>query len=1051
MKTGLIPIILALTLAGAAYGQWSPIPLTPGSFNASVIVARTAPPPIPAYCTVTIDGGLDCTGNTWYESGYCRLTNSGLPVAGSTFTALNASDHQFQMPPTYATNCALFLNSTVTNGTLTLDTPTICSSLSFLGSGGGGGIVVNYTVNHADGSSETGETNVLDWFNGASPAWIANGRFNVDGSQFADLVSGDPCLFNYDVTGIGTGSPVTSINLSYASGYDSAIFALSGSTGAGFTPLAVSGFNQDPVIEASAVLPGYLQRFTSVSMDDGPNNTGNAWYEIGWYTPDPATGLPHPGTDITNTAGDHIFRMPASYAVDNCVFIGNYNGYNINYTTGTLALATAAAYQTLSILNAAGSGPCVISYIINYADGTSDPTNQFSSPDWFSGSGAAGWIWTANGRITVGSSYNDSANSGNPSLFYNDITPLNTTVPIASIDFQYVSGGRAELFALSGLASGSFVSMPIPFTGYNADGVVEAGIPLVPSGLYTATTVSMDGGTTNTGNTWYEQGYLPNFPNSGLPHPGTTNASLSLPDHFYAMPASYKANDVIYVDASHRNANLTPITPSFYSGLSFLSSDANGMVTNQCVVQYSDGSSETNQFVSQDWFNNSPYAFTSQGRVLLDNRTINSDPGQNPVPPNAPYPRLFEAEFGLNPPGLATVTNLAVQFLGAANPTAGRMVILAVSGTSVLVPVIIPPDLPAQLLAYDGDIVTLGPLAIGGIPPLTYQWQANGVNLADGGRVTGSKTNALTIWDAQPGDSGAYQLLINNAQGSGHSAVCQLTVAPVGLNTNGFGWTLNGGAVIATNVLTLTDGNGSEARSAFLNTPVIIENFTAAFTYTDVLGPGGADGTTFILQNDPRGVAALGGAGGSLGVSGISPSVEFEMNIYQGNGVGVAFEENGTVAASGAFVDASPVAIDSGDPIRVTFNYVGGKVQVTLNDLTTGDTFSGGLAAPIPTFLGGNTAYVGFTGGDGGVSSVQEVTDFTFIGYPSTVALSASVAGATVTLSWPAESVVGNLVLQSTSSLTSGTWQNVTAPITVVNGKYQVIATSGQFFRLALQ
>ena len=82
------------------------------------------------------------------------------------------------------------------------------------------------------------------------------------------------------------------------------------------------------------------------------------------------------------------------------------------------------------------------------------------------------------------------------------------------------------------------------------------------------------------------------------------------------------------------------------------------------------------------------------------------------------------------------------------------------------------------------------------------------------------------------------------------------------VNTNNF----NSGAFPSTNVLQLTDGGGGENRSAFYNTPVAYAGgFTASFTYTPSYTAGGdnpADGAAFILQNDPRGAAALG-AGGS--------------------------------------------------------------------------------------------------------------------------------------------------------------------------------------------
>jgi autotransporter-associated beta strand protein len=213
-------------------------------------------------------------------------------------------------------------------------------------------------------------------------------------------------------------------------------------------------------------------------------------------------------------------------------------------------------------------------------------------------------------------------------------------------------------------------------------------------------------------------------------------------------------------------------------------------------------------------------------------------------------------------------------------------------------------------------------------------------------------------------------------------------VAGFGLDTSGGGsnstWTINtnnvGTTAITNNVLTLTDGNQSEARSAFANTPVSINQpFTVNFTYHD-LGGGGADGATFILQNDSRGLSALGGVGGGWGYTNanggtaIAPSVGVGFDIYNQN---LNLLQNGSSVLS----TNDPGGIDpsSGDPIQVTLAYDGsGNLQISLLDLANGNAYStiDPLGASLASLLGGNTAYMGFTGASGDITATQTISRF---------------------------------------------------------------------------
>jgi hypothetical protein len=227
---------------------------------------------------------------------------------------------------------------------------------------------------------------------------------------------------------------------------------------------------------------------------------------------------------------------------------------------------------------------------------------------------------------------------------------------------------------------------------------------------------------------------------------------------------------------------------------------------------------------------------------------------------------------------------------------------------------------------------------------------------------------------------------------------------PVTFFNNGTNWTVNqnglNSANISSNVFHGTDGNGGEAVSAWFNQPVYVNGFAASFTYQDVGGSPGnnADGLSFDLQES--GPTFLGGSGGSLGVNGLSPSANWEFNLYSPNGIGAIFHTDGTVYG---YDNTGSVNISSGHPINVTIVYSpGGAVQETLTDTVAGSTFATNYnVGDIVLLLGNSLAYIGFTSTDGGISSVQTVSNFSFVSATNMLD-----QGGVVASSYPAQGAV---------------------------------------------
>jgi hypothetical protein len=364
-----------------------------------------------------------------------------------------------------------------------------------------------------------------------------------------------------------------------------------------------------------------------------------------------------------------------------------------------------------------------------------------------------------------------------------------------------------------------------------------------------------------------------------------------------------------------------------------------------------------------------------------------------------------------------------------------------------------PPAPFTTVLVGGSTNLNLGVSAL--LPGCAAQWQLNGTNLP------GATATQLTIANAQAANVGAYRLAISESSGqtiTSPTALVGLNGAPgPKFNSVPSGWAFNGygtATALSNNVLTLVDGATGQGRSAWFTWPQNLNAFSASFVYQDI-GGGGADGFAFVLQNASAGTAALGAGGGGLAYLNIANSVAFEFNIYSKNTVGVGLTSGGFTAPS--FLPTDPaVNLASGNPIRVDLSYTTGSAQLTLTDLSTllstnltfdvvaqlGDTFENLIGSP--------TAYVGFTGADGGIVSRQTISNFVFRPPSVSVGLQAKANNNSMLLSWTPS--YSGFVLQSANTL-SGPWQNVTAPVQAVGSQYQVTvpaAAGTQFYRLSL-
>ena len=184
---------------------------------------------------------------------------------------------------------------------------------------------------------------------------------------------------------------------------------------------------------------------------------------------------------------------------------------------------------------------------------------------------------------------------------------------------------------------------------------------------------------------------------------------------------------------------------------------------------------------------------------------------------------------------------------------------------------------------------------------------------------------------------------------------------------------LNGSARAAANDLNLVDGNGGEASTAFITTPIDSRSsFTSSFNFT-LVGNGfnpQADGVAFLIQADPAGAIALGTGGGGIGATGIANAVGIGFQSWDNN--------HATIFTNDVYGGTQPTGNfnlgDQDDNVSVSLQYVGHVLSYTATNASTGATVGDSLAIDLTTL--GPKVYLGFAGGSGLSYSFEDVHDW---------------------------------------------------------------------------
>lgn len=254
-----------------------------------------------------------------------------------------------------------------------------------------------------------------------------------------------------------------------------------------------------------------------------------------------------------------------------------------------------------------------------------------------------------------------------------------------NINLPSIIGGNTALVGITGSTDGhastqtfsnfSFKTVaplatytPISLTGFTQSMIVPAGAASASA----AVTATMDQGTLNGGDTFFEQGGDASNPTLGLPASGSKFVSQNDSRHIFQMQ-SYSGPDALLLGAGNPTGTLTFTQPQALAGLSILMADGNGNAPFNVTANFINGTSETiDGAVSPDWFDNGTSAWDAQERINVADNSFEND-GSNP--------NLYQVDLGLNDQ-VDPISSLTFAYDGPGGDSS-NMAIFAVSGVSV--------------------------------------------------------------------------------------------------------------------------------------------------------------------------------------------------------------------------------------------------------------------------------------------------------------------------------------------------------------------------------
>jgi hypothetical protein len=332
-----------------------------------------------------------------------------------------------------------------------------------------------------------------------------------------------------------------------------AVLAAASADSANMTPVAMTGYNRDLVIENTAVGPP----FSSYAVEFNPGE-GTGYYQHG--LPGYSDGLPESGS-FTSATGDGTTFQFQPFTSNNAMVLSSETGL----ASGTLTLVSPALYNRIALIanTANGTSTGAANLTLNFSDGSSFTTTYYA-PDWFDNTynialGGVDRIYISTGEL-------DNYGTNNPRFYETtiDLTALlgTSNKPLASLTFAKAPGdlaggvsGATAVYAVSGELSSetpaSITTQPssVTVTEFNTASFAAVANGYPPPMLQ-----------------WYENGdALPDATNLSLsigPVSSSNNGAM-----FYMVAANVVSNVNYTATSSVATLTVTPVmTPIAATG-----------------------------------------------------------------------------------------------------------------------------------------------------------------------------------------------------------------------------------------------------------------------------------------------------------------------------------------------------------------------------------------------------------------------------------------------------------------------------------------------------